>query len=418
MNHIKEMLSKVNFDKIYLVLVSVLAFAAPLSWKATRTTAILIILTRILQPNLVDFIKQVRQSKFLTALVLFSSYQLTTLLWTETPYEVEHVYTRGYLLWFAIPIVALSLQVERIRTVITIFLFSMIVSQVAAYGMYFDLWTINGRGSENPSPFIYHTDYSMFLAVATIILLNRLYSQIYSIPQKIILGVFFVTTVGNLFISLGRIGQLSFAVAIMVAGILHYRFRLKTLFVSVFFIATIFVAAYQASPVFQHRVAMGVSDIENIRQGDLNTSWGIRVAYILLGTEIIKENPIIGVGIGDVLSSAREYVEREKFDFLQDEVKAFIKNGFHFHNEYLMVAIQSGIVGLILFFAMFYWYFFLPIKDVEIKQLSLLFGIILLVGFVADPFITFGDSRALFLLFAPVFAAASLRCAQEAKACA
>ncbi len=402
----KQLFNKIDFEKIYYGLSLLLAFAAPLSWKVSRVIMVLIIVMRFIQPDYKSFFEKIKTSKFLIVLLLFLSYQLLSMLWSQTSYAQSHAYFEGYLLWFAIPIIALSLKQEYVRHVITAFLLAMAISEFTAYGMYFSFWTIHGHGAEYPSPFMHHTAYSIFMAFTAMILLNRLYSTLYTLKEKLIMGIFFLTVSGNLFISQGRSGQLAFAVAILVAGILHFKLRLKTLFLSILVIGTLFTFAYQFSPMFQKRVALGIQDVEKIQQGNLSSSWGIRVAYIILGTDIIKDNPLIGVGLEDASASAKKYLDHDIYRF-----PAYFKQllpTMHFHNQYLMTTIQTGFIGLMLFFILFYYFFKLPIKDEELKRLSILFATIFLVGFTTDVYMTSGDTRTLFILFIALFTAASL----------
>ncbi len=402
--NIKE---KINFEKIFYGLSILLAFVAPVSWKAYRLLLILVITTKIIQFDYKSFLSQIRNSKFLIVLLSFLFYQFITFLWTETAYHDSHEFIRGYFLWFAIPILALSIKILQIRHIITSYLFAMAISVFIAYGMYFGFWTINGHGADYPSPFMNYISYSIFMAFTAIILLNRIYSHLYTNKEKLIMAIFFVTVTGNLFISQGRLGQLAFAFAILIANILHFKLRLKTFLISIFAIGSIFFAAYHISPMFQKRVHMTSNDIKKIKDGNLNSSWGIRIAYIMMGADIIKEHPIFGVGIEDTKAVALEYIKENPRHF-PDGVINFMKRSHHFHNQYLMTTLQGGIIGLILFIIMFYYLLTLPIADQELKRLSILFISIFLVAFISDPFMMYDETRALFILFVSLFSAASI----------
>ena len=407
MLNIKNLRNKINFEKTYYVLSLLFAFAVPLSWKMSRVILTLAIATKVIQFDYKTFYTKVKQSKFLLAFLSFTLYMLLTLLWTETPYKDSHTYTRTYLLWFAVPIIALSIKMINIRKIITVYLLAMAISEVAAYGMYFGFWTINGHGSDYPSPFMWHTPYSIFMAFTAIILLNRIYSNLYTLKEKIVMAIFFLTVSGNLFISQGRIGQLAFAIAIFVAGILHFKLNIKNFLISIVLISTIFFTAYNISPMFQQRITAGQNDIKKIQEGDLASSWGIRVGYIILGSDIIKENPIFGVGLEDTNTEAIKQLKGNSYKF-PPYTYDFMHNSYHFHNQYLMTTLQGGLIGIILFVIMFYYLLTLPIEDMELKRLSILFTIIFLIGFVSDPFMMYDETRGLFILFVSLFTAASI----------
>ena len=408
----KQLLSKINFKNIFHILSLLLAFAAPLSWKLSRLIMILLIVTKIIQFDFSTLWKTIKQSKLLIVFLIFTVYQLITLFWTETSYQESHNFIRTYLLWFFAPVFVTMLNQESIKKLITYFLYGMAVSEVIAYGMYFGLWIVNGHGSDYPCPFMHHTSYSIFMSFTAIILLNRLYSSLYTIKEKMIMGIFFMTVSGNLFISQGRIGQLTFAVAILVATILHFKLRIKTIFAAFFIISSIFFTAYQASPMFQQRLQMATQDISNITQGNLNSSWGIRVAYLILGSHMIKDNLVFGVGLEDTKSEGLKYIQNNPYHFPK-EVIDFMHCSYHFHNQYLMTTLQSGLVGLFLLLMLFYYLFTLPIKDPELKRLSILFTVIFLIGSISDPFLMYEQTRVLFLLFTALFVASSLQQKEE-----
>jgi len=402
-----KQIHKMQFNQVYYILTLLLAFVAPLSWKTSRLLIILIIFTSLIQFDFKHYFYQIKHSKFLMALLVFLFYQFLTLLWTEASYEDSYGYIRTYLLWFAIPILALKLKKSQITNIITAFLFGMVISEIICYGMYFNFWTVNGHGSDYVSPFMHHTSYSIFMAFTAIILLNRLYSSSYSVKEKIIMGIFFMTVSGNLFISQGRIGQLSFAIAIIIVGILHFKLNFKTIFGSIIVIGVIFFTAYQVSPMFQKRVQMASNDIKKIQEGDLESSWGIRIAFVILGSEIIKDNPFFGVGLEDTQHVKLIYLESDPSMFTQN-VRNYMKISYHFHNQYIMTTLQGGMIGLILFFIMFYYLLRLPIEDKELKRLSILFVVVFFVSFISDPLMMYEQTRTLFILFVSIFVTMSI----------
>ncbi len=400
----KQLLNKISYEKIYITLTFILVFVSPLSWKLSRVILLLIIATRLAQPNYALFYKNLKKSNFLLIFTIFSSYLLLSILWSEG----NHTGTfRNFIIWFAVPIIAIHIKPNHIQRIISVFLSAMAISEVLAYGMYFNLWTIDGHGADYPSPFMHHTAYSIFMTFTAIILLNRLYSSIYTLKEKLIMGAFFLTVSGNLFISQGRIGQLTFAIAILLTGILHFKLKIKTLFISSILMLSIFFSAYQLSPMFQKRLHSASVDIKKIQKGNLRSSWGSRVAYIIVGTKIIKDYPIFGVGLGGVSTVAEKYFHASNVNLPENTIKYLAS--MHFHNQYLMVTVEGGFLALILFFILFYYFLKLPIKDRELKQLSILFATIFLVGFISDPFIYTGATRPLFLIFIALFTAASFQ---------
>jgi len=405
LKQIKTYLHMPSYDNIYAYLVILLSFSIPLSWKFSKIVLMLIMLIFLLQGKYKKYLLEIKQIPLLLAICIFASYELLTFFWTSESFSNYSNYMRNYLLWFSIPIIALSVKAKYIRSIISAFLFAMVISEIVAYGMYFELWTVKGNGPEYPSPFMHHAIYGLFLAFSSIILLNRILSKDYSWTQKIFMSIFFITLSGNLFISLGRMGQIIYIISIVIMGIMHFKMTFKTLFSFSTLIVFILSLAYNFSPTFQTRIHEAEQDIERISKNDLYTSWGIRVAYIMLGTEIIKDNAIIGVGIGDARLSAKKYLNTEKFNF-SEQLKDFL-SVYHFHNLYLTVIVQSGIIGIVLFMIMFYLYFCLVVDDDEIRKLSVIFPLMYLIGSIAEPFFLVAQSNTIFILFSSIFIIAS-----------
>lgn len=91
--------------------------------------------------------------------------------------ETASKFIRLYGYWIVIIIIATSLKKEYISAVITSFT-RMFVSEIIAYGVFFELWEFGKATKENPSPFMMHIDYSIFLAFTLMLLFNRIISKI------------------------------------------------------------------------------------------------------------------------------------------------------------------------------------------------------------------------------------------------
>ncbi len=401
----KEFYNSVNFNLTYLTLTLLLAFSTPLSWKFSKVLIITIFIVWLLEGDYKRYFDRLRKSTFMLILFAFILFQYSTLLWTQD-LSLAVTSLRYYTFWLIVPILAVALKKEQIPTVITTFLAGMFVSETVAYGMFFEFWTYNGHGADYPSPFMHHIAYSIFMAFTAIILLNRIYSSHYSLKEKLFMGLFFITVSGNLFISQGRTGQLAFAIAILVTGFLHFRLRIKTLLLSFTLISVLFFTAYSISPMFEKRVSMAGKNIEQVFKGNLDSSWGARVAWIILGSEIIKDNPLLGIGMGDYEDVAQDYIDNDRVEFPAKLASQLTKH--HFHNQYVMIVVQSGLIGLFLFLLLYYYYLRLPIQERENKHLSILFITIYLIGFTAEPLLLVKMSGILFILFTTVFSVLSM----------
>ena len=401
----KNLLIKINFEKTYYISLLLFAFMMPLSRATNSFFIILLILLLLLQGNYKNHFKILSTSPLAISIFVFMLYTFLSLIWTEN-LEFSLNQKRLYIPWIAIFAIALNVKKEQIFSIVSAFIMGMIVSELLSYGMFFEVWQIRGHGKEYPSPFMMHIDYSVFLALTSIILLNRLLSKRYDTRKKFIILFFFITITGNLFINDGRTGQLAFLVGIFATIFIHYKINIKSILASLILISIIFSSAYILSNKFQTRVHAAKSDIEKIMEGQLNSSWGIRVAMYFVAADIIKENPIIGVGVGDYKIAAKEALEKNNHNFNQVVIEFIPK--YHFHSQYLNVLVQGGIIGLLIFLMIFYQFSKLSISDPELKELSLLIIILMMTAFIAEPLFLKQFTNMLFILFTGLFLAASL----------
>jgi len=401
-SNIKE---KINFPITYHYAILLFAFTLPLSRAVVSFFIIFFPLLWLLDGNLQTKFSRIKDNKALLALFLFCSISLISILWSEDKHDaIRHIRMLFYL--FSIFVLATSLNPKYILTYISAFLAGMFISEILAYGIFFDFWHINGRASNYPSPFMMHIDYSIFLAITSLILLNRLISKNYNIKEKLLFAIFFLTVTGNLFISIGRTGQVAYIAGIIIMSILHFRLSFKSLIISSLLLVTIFTTAYNISPIFHKRVSSAQSDIHKIFHGNLNSSWGIRVAYWIVTANIIKEHPF-GVGIGSNRIAIKHELEKRPYNYLAPSIKEFLPQ-HHPHNEYLLILLESGFIGLIAFFTFIYYFFRLKIQYPEIKELSIIFMTVYLVSCLAEPLFIKQFTAALFVFFISMFIAGSL----------
>lgn len=397
--------SKINFEKTNYYVILLFAFMMPLSRATNSLFDALLIVLLLLQGNYRQHFETLRHSALAKVILLFIAYTVLSLLWTEHLHEGLNA-KKLYIQWFAIFAIALNVKKEQVFPIVSAFLLGMLVSEVISYGMFFEFWTIKGKGADYPSPFMFHIDYSVFLAFTALVLLNRILSQRYDLKEKLFLLLFFLTVTGNLFINDGRTGQLAFFVGIFAAVFIHFKINLKSIGIAVVLITILFAGAFEFSGKFQKRVHAAQSDIQKITQGNLDSSWGYRVAMYQVAADIFKENPLIGVGVGDYQSAAKTALDKDDHGF-SENFKAFLPQR-HFHNQYLNVLVQGGLVGLVLMLMIFYYLIRLTIEEPELKELSLLFAVLMLTAFVAEPLWLKQFTNMLFILFIGLFLGASL----------
>ena len=378
----RSLFHHLSFEKSYLYMAIAFAFVLPISRALVSLLIVLFPLVWVIEGKFQQKYNQVKSSNILLVIVLFILMQFISVLWSSDTHQALEA-ARMYTYWFALFVLATTIKKEWIEKIISSFLYGMVISEIFAYMIFFEIYAYKGKPPEYPSPFMMHIDYSIFLAFTSILLLNRIFSKRYLTKEKIVMGLFFITVTANLFISTGRTGQLAFLVALLVSVIIHFKLTLKSMLLFTILSTTLFVGAYQTIPLFEKRVDAAKSDIQKFQQGNYQSSWGIRAAFWIITYDIVKENPLIRVGIGDYKQAAQEALAKNDHQFAQ-AVQEFCTTS-HFHNQYLMIITQTGLIGLALMIWIFVMLFRLKIDDPEIKELSILFGTVYLVGFIAEP---------------------------------
>ena len=110
-------------------------------------------------------------------------------------------------------------------------------------------------------------------------------------------------------------------------------------------IPSIFITAYQFSDLFKLRVDATIT--EALSYSDTTySSVGLRINFTKNSFEVIKQNPIIGIGTGDFPS------EYKKINQINTPQFPSTSNP---HNMYTLITMQLGLIGLLSMLSIFYY---------------------------------------------------------------
>lgn len=394
----------ITYDRLFYYSGLLFAFTLPLSRAAVSFFVLWFIVLFLIKKEYRYTWELIKSNHVFWAMGALISFLALSLLWTENiPNGMNQL--RLYSYWIIIPILGFHIKREWLPNIITAFLLGMFISEIVAYGIYFEWWTFKDRTPDYPSPFMFHIHYSIFLATTSIILLSRILSKHYTWRSKLPMFLFFLTATGNLMISTGRTGQLAFLVAIAIAVILHFRFTLKAFLIFVTISSVIFIGAYKNIDLFQKRINTAISDIQEYQRGNFNTSWGLRAAFWLVTYDIIREHPLIGAGIGDYKIAAAEVLNKYDHQFSSETI-AWCKST-DFHNQYLMILGQIGLIGFVLMIWLFVELFRLKITDLELKEFNILGVTIFMISCISESLWTLQFPIILFIFIVSISIAAS-----------
>jgi len=320
--------------------------------------------------------------------------------WSEAP--LKEILTSIKKYWYYLPIYIIYkyIRKEYILYTISSFLLGMFVSEILSYGIIFSFWKIRLGNPENPSMFLHHIQYSIFLSFAAIVLFFQVLHE-KSKRVKFIYFLFFTTMTTNLFFNVGRTGYITFLAGIIISLSMLYKLKLKTFMMLFLSIGAILLLFYNKSPNFHIRVQQGVNDIYELQEKkNYDTSIGARIGLWIAAENIFIRNPILGVG-------AAEHIHQKNLFAKQANHKefAFLTKIAHFHNSFLEIVLQYGLVGLSLFLYILYLMSKIPINNQNIRMFKISILVIFVLGSFTDRLFYLNSTMSLFsLIFGLIFA--------------
>ena len=336
-------------SKVYQFLLVFLAFLLPLTVFGANLIIVLIVLIWLFSGNYKLKYRKIMSSKFLIASGLFYLLHVVGLIWTsDFKWGFEMLHKMWYFI-LLLPVLYTIVQKKYVKYYISAFLVAMSFSELVSYLIWFEIVPPFKMASvSNPVPFMSHVSYNPILAFAIYLVAHEMFLNKDLGKFKFFMYSFFATTMTiNMFITGGRSGQVMFFAML---AILIFQFfkseKVKSLIVISILIPGIFFIAYQSSTLFENRVNFAINDVVTYEVNS-NTSVGKRIDYLVNSIDIIKKNPFIGVGTGDL---PNEFL---KVSIMNDNRDSIRTNNPH--NMYNLVLIQLGLLGLLSFLSIFYF---------------------------------------------------------------
>lgn len=372
----------------YLILLYAFTLSFPSEIK--RVVAILMIILWLTDRTKYDF--KLPKTNIFLFFWIFIGYCLLSYFWSDVGLKEAFSYIKRYWYYLPIFIIFKYLKKDYFEYVISAFLIGMFISEILSYGNYFGICQIGLGKPHDPTVFMQHTLYSIFLSITAILLMSKIiYEQ--DKMKRILFIIFFTTVTINLLINSGRTGYFTLFITIIVVIITIYKMNLKIIINTLLGITIILSSAYYLSPNFKNRILAIESDVEKIiYTSDYNTSIGARIGFWILTTEIIKDSPLFGVGIVNNINKKNEYIITNNLEVKYELNKYLV----HFHNNYLEIMSQFGIIGLSLFLYLFYLIAKIKINDKTIYILKISTLSIFLLGSLSDMLFYLNDTMFLF----------------------
>jgi len=391
-------LKKISINQYINQIFVLYAFLIPVSRAGISILTALLFLLWFFSDDFKGKIQFIKSNKTITYLLLFISFSILSLLWSENVSSGIY-YIRKYWYYFTILVIATSVNKKYLQYAISAFLAGMFISEVLSYGIFFELWKFRNVPVDFPTPFMNHIQYSTFLAFTSLLLLNRIF-YVPNLKHKTFYFVYFLTVTSNLFLNAGRTGQAAFVFSIFVVAFLNFKNKFLSFFAILFFISVLLFTSYQISPLFKARVDIGLSDIKKITQDEnYCTSLGLRAGAWINAGEIFLDYPVFGTGVNNDMTALIRNI-----DINHPEMEC-VKEMPSYHNYFVQTSVRLGFIGLFFYIMIYYSLIKLNIKDKQYYNMMIIFVSVYTLSSLVENVFHEQFTEAMFALFVGIFIA-------------
>jgi len=371
-----------RLNQVFNYLVVALCFLLPLSRAGVSIVTSLAMLVWFFQGDYRERLNVVRRSPVSLAVIGFILLNAVSLLWSQHTLEgLEYLSKYRYLL--LVPMVETSLRERFLRPALSAFLWGVGISVIWSFGIFLGLVSYGKGWPEHSAPSMNHLDYSMFLAFAALLVLNRIVRAKAPASRRLALIALLLFVAAGLFFNIGRSGQLAFFATLLLVVPFYLPGRpIRRFVISAGVVALVLVTAYSVVPIFRARTDSAIREVrDGVVEHRYDTNQGKRIAGMMVASDIIRRHPVLGTGVGDNIPEVHLLLET-RYRHLQEALHEYR----HLHNQYLQVGTELGLVGLVGLLLIFVQLLRHPPGDPELRTLVPILSFVFLFGFLGDPF--------------------------------
>jgi len=383
-----------NLDKTYQFLIIALAFFLPLTVFGGNLIIVIICILWIISGEYKSKFNQIIKNKLMLASILFFCIHVFGLLWTDDLTWGLHIVHKMWYFIGLLPILYTLVKKEYIPYYLAAFLISILLTEVISFLIWFEvIEPFKNATLENPTPFMSHISFNPILAFSIYLVLHEV--LINKKLSKVILfcySFFSISMVINMFITGGRAGQVVFfAMIVILIFQVFNKQKVKAILTISIIVPLIFMTAYQSSYLFNQRVDEAISNVV-MYSVNKDTSVGQRLSFIINSYDVIKLNPILGVGTGDFPAEYKK-INQLNTPNLPDATNP--------HNMYILVLMQLGFLGLVSMLSIFYYQIKLSFNSTNrlLKDAGLALPLLFLVMMLSDSYLLGHYTSLLFVFF-------------------
>lgn len=355
------------------------AFFLPISPKIASILMIFIASLLLLSADIKERFFNIIRDKIVISLSIFYFMHIVWMIGSEHIHEAFLTVKEFQYILFII-IIPMILKKEFITKILSAFLLAMLFSEAMSYSMHFGLHIpllhLNQTGTNVPFMLSY-TQYGSILGISLgIILYQTLRGKNLNFYLKILYIAFFISASMNIFMIGSRIGYLLYFLTIATVLLFIYRDNIKRAILSTVILALVgYIIAFNYSDMARERSAQGIQDIRLISKNNFSTSLGIRTGYYKYSVDVIKENPLFGLGTNDHIAALKQIIIEKEKDLQNSNGLLYALNSGHtasLHSEFLDIVVQFGFIGLLIFLNIFYQIFKYKQENSELRIIQLI----------------------------------------------
>jgi len=330
----------------------------PISVAGGNLIAFLLIFLWVISGSFKNKIIHIIKNKFVLASLLFFLLHLLSLSWADDVNlglgSVKKMLEFGVL----IPALTFLFEKKRVEIYLNYFLVSVFITVVISFLVFFGMPNpfINDSDVLNPVAFSSHVTQGPIVAIGYYVSMRFLLflnSEQFKAKKTMVLFYVFLSllSAANVFILEGRAGYVVFFIVNLILFIQRFNLTYKSLMLFAL-TAVIFLTLVDAySPKFHNRTIETIESAKNLSQDRLS-SLGRRYTMAENTLNVFKENPLVGVGSGNLPIHYEKSIKSSKID--SETLKVISKNTKNPHNMYLLTAAELGVLGLFFLLHLFY----------------------------------------------------------------
>jgi O-antigen ligase len=356
--------NKLLLARIWLF--TAICFVLPMKASFVYVLSAFLLVVWLLEGRFAERLRAISQSKLCLAFLAYYMIYIVAMLWTEEIAKGWAMVDRQtpfllFLLYWS------SAEPEHRERYISALIAGLgVCALLANYNLlqmhWFTQWPAGIRVVKDPfdtAPFVDRILYTPILAAGCYLCLSRIFKT--TGTARAIAIAMACLLIFNLSFSGGRSGMVMFVAMFILFVFEHIKKRALAMLICVIVLPTVFVTAYKTQAYFAERVDVAIADMRAFNDNP-DTSVGLRLVYWTTSFHVFAAHPLLGVGSGDF---QKEYTAAKPAKW------AMTPDSFNPHNQFLMTAVTTGLLGLSLLLAIFY----LAAKaGVDVRMTSFLIG--------------------------------------------